>query len=311
MRRLLTATAAAAAVLIGGPAMGQVDPKVASQCKDARDFLGCVKAFTQPQQQPDDGLGNLRSAMKQVSARITRGFSLRDSTLFFQPLTDQLALVSRQYPDSLAVQNASKSAELFNIVQSAWQSRINSLSVSQYMTTYSCQPTKNGVAAFNAAAGKTAVSYSIKKGWLGISLFCMESVGTGHEAMMLSYIARLLDEGSVSPEEIAERERAVLESKAKAAREVELCKMGPWNRRLEENPKLKEWAKANPSAAKKEMDRYIAKESDKADCTRIELHFGKNFENIENNNNINNIYTKDCSKQPNKDLYTKCITNSK
>lgn len=257
------------ALLVGMPALAGMDPKVAAQCKDARDFVGCVKAFSEPQQQPDDGLGNLRSAMKQVSARIRNGFSLRDSTLFFQPLTDQLALVAGKYQDSLAVKSATKSAELFNITQAAWQSRINSLSVSQYMTTYSCKPTENGVRAFNDVAGTQAVNYSVKKGWLGIALFCMESVGTGHESMMLSYVSGLLESGSISPQEIAEKEKADQERKAKAAREQELCKMGPWNRRLEEDPNLKAWASANPSAAKEAMKKFNDKESSNTDCEKM------------------------------------------
>lgn len=256
------------ALLVSAPVMAKVDPKIVVQCKDARDFAGCVKAFSEPQQQTDDGLVNLRSAMKQVSARIRNGFSLRDSTLFFQPLTDQLALVIGKHPDSLAVKSATKSAELFNIIQAAWQSRINSLNVSQYMTTYSCKPTENGVRAFNDVAGTQAVNYSVKKGWLGISLFCMESVGTGHESMMLSYVSGLLESGSISPQEIAEKEKADQERKAKAAREQELCKMGPWNRRLEEDPNLKAWANANPSAAKEAMKKFNDKESSNTNCEK-------------------------------------------
>lgn len=41
MRRLLTATAAAS-VLLGGPAMAQVDPKVHKLCIEAKDYAGCV-----------------------------------------------------------------------------------------------------------------------------------------------------------------------------------------------------------------------------------------------------------------------------
>ena len=35
-------------------AMGQVDAEVAAQCRDARDFYGCVKAFTTPAQRSND-----------------------------------------------------------------------------------------------------------------------------------------------------------------------------------------------------------------------------------------------------------------
>ena len=46
MRRLLAATAAAAAVLMGGPAMAQFDPEIHKLCIEAKDYAGCVKAMT-------------------------------------------------------------------------------------------------------------------------------------------------------------------------------------------------------------------------------------------------------------------------
>lgn len=113
----------AGTALLAIPAMAQVDPQTHKQCLEAKDYAGCVKAFTTPQQEIDDGLGGLRAAMKQVAARIRSGFSLRDSTLFFQPLTDQLALVSGKHPDSLAVQNAGKASELFNAADGGRQPR--------------------------------------------------------------------------------------------------------------------------------------------------------------------------------------------
>ena len=55
MRRLLAATAAAA-VLLGGPAMGQADPKITETCMRAQDFAGCVQTLSgglPPKQQKD------------------------------------------------------------------------------------------------------------------------------------------------------------------------------------------------------------------------------------------------------------------
>ena len=242
-----------------------IDPKIHKQCKDARDYTGCVKAFTSPPPPSDDGLSGLRAAMKQVSARIRSGFSLRDSTLFFQPLTDQLALVRSTYPGSLAVTNASKAEELFGIVQTAWQSRINTLSVGTYTgTMFSCSPTQQGVEAFNRVAGSQVVTYSVKGGLFGLTIGCYASVGERHEAMMLSYVAGLLDNGSVSPEEIAEKEKAIAERRAQAAREYELCAMGPWNRYLEENPEMKKWVQINPRAAKTAKEKFLSRAENKA-----------------------------------------------
>jgi len=256
-------------VLLALPAIAQVDPKIHKQCIDAKDYAGCVKAFTSPQQQTDDGLGALRAAMKQVSARIRFGFSLRESTLFFQPVTDQLALASGSHPTSLAVKNASKAAELFDIVQSSWQARINSLNVGYAgVITYSCEPTKKGVQRFNDAAGAAAVTYSVKGGLFGLALWCQESVGVGHEGMMLSYISGLLDSGSISPEEIAAREKAEQDRQVKAAREQELCAMGPWSRYLEENPEIKKWAEANPAAAEMTKKKFLENPKNQARCNQ-------------------------------------------
>lgn len=263
MRMLLLASA----VLLTMPALAQVDAKVHKQCIEAKDYAGCVKAFTTPQQEVDDGLKSLRAAMKQVAARIRSGFSLRESTLSFQPLTDQLALVSTKYPESLAVQTAGKASELFDITQSAWQARINSLTTTYGgMAIYSCEATKRGVKRFNDAAGSEVVQYAVTGGLFGLSLGCQESVGLGHEGMMLSYVARLLDAGSISPEEIEAREKAERERKAQAAREQELCAMGPWNRYLEENPDIKKWTEANPAAAESAKIRFLKNPKNQTQC---------------------------------------------
>lgn len=244
-----------------------IDSKIHERCKDARDYVGCVKAFTSPEQPVDDGLSGLRSAMKQVSARIRGGFSLRDSTLFFQPLTDQLALVRSSHPESLAVINASKAEELFNVVRAAWQSRISTLSVGTYTgTSFSCSPTQQGVEAFNRVAGSQVVTYSVRGGLFGLTLGCKAEVGEWHEATMLSYVAGLLDSGSVSPEEIAARKKAAEERRAQVEREKELCAMGPWNRYLEENPGIKKWAQSNPAAANATKQKFLANPKNQKEC---------------------------------------------
>ena len=97
---------------------------------------------------------------------------------------------------------------------------------------------------------------------------------------MYPIIISLLQEGSVSPAEIASREAQAKEEAAKRQREKELCEMGPWNRRLEEDPKLKAWAKANPSAAKSEMERYIAKEGTKGSCSNFESNYAPKSSNV-------------------------------
>ena len=277
MRYLLTATASAAAVLLTASAWAQVDPKVAAQCKDARDFLGCVKAFTTPASQPSDDLTGLRGAMKQVAARLSSGTNLRDSTITFQPVIDQLALVEGSFPESLAVQKASLASRLFNVMQSAWdlQIRAKSYQLSEYMKgedVYACEVLKQSVDAFNSAYGSSAINWSYTKGLFGLSI-CRVPYGQLPLDYMYPIVIRILNEGSISPAEIASREAQDKEEAAKRQREKELCEMGPWNRRLEEDPKLKAWAKANPSAAKTEMERYKAKEGNKGSCTNLESNY--------------------------------------
>ena len=272
------------------PASAQIDPKIAKQCKDARDFVGCVKAFSAPTTLApvDDGLDGLRNAMKTVSGRIDSGFSLRESTLFFQPVTDQLAITRDKYPSSPAVKNSAKAVELFNVVQSVWQGRINTLTIYDRRTIYACEPTKSGVALFNQAAGIEAVTYSVSRGGVfGISLGCYESVGLMHESLMLSYISNLLKQGSVSPAEIAAKEAAEKGKAAAIKKERELAALGPWVRHLEENPGLKKWVKSNPVAAEKFKNDWLKT----------------------NSANPEKQYPKNCSEMPSKDGYDACMQN--
>ena len=41
-------------LLFPAAALAQVDTEVAAQCKDARDFYGCVRAFATPAQRSND-----------------------------------------------------------------------------------------------------------------------------------------------------------------------------------------------------------------------------------------------------------------
>lgn len=249
-----SALIAAAVLVLSAPAQAQIDPKVKAECMKAQDFVGCAKALSGGVSvEPLDELDPLRNAMKQVAARLSYGTSLRDSTLAFQPVTDNLALVQQKYPDSLAVRSASKASALFDTLQWAWQARINSLTVTQYLTIYSCEPTKNGVDRFNSIVGSTAINYSVTGGGLfGITVGCQESVGLGHESMMMSFIAGVLNEGSVSPAAISKYE-------ADRAEQIRTANMEAWEKYLENNPNKKAWAAANPAMAAKERDKYNLK----------------------------------------------------
>jgi hypothetical protein len=259
MRRTLIALTA----LYAGSCFAQVDPKIAKQCKDARDFVGCVKAFSTPATAPDDGLQDLRGAMKKVAARLAAGTSLSDSTLTFQPVIDSLALVESTKPDALPVREARRAANLFGIMQSAWDLQIKAKAyrLSQYMQgeeIYECSVLKQAADAFDSAYGAPIINWSFKKGLFGISA-CRVPYGSLPVDYMYPIVRRILQEGSISPEEIAAKEAEQKARTEKARRESALQALGPWNRYLEENPGLKKWAEANPAAAEKEKERFLKK----------------------------------------------------
>ena len=54
-------------LLVPSTALAQVDAEVAAQCRDARDFYGCVRAFTIPAQR-SNGIDPLAGVMGQVAA---------------------------------------------------------------------------------------------------------------------------------------------------------------------------------------------------------------------------------------------------
>ncbi|WP_226399738.1 hypothetical protein [Synechococcus sp. MU1643] len=65
MKQLLTPIAFG--LLFPTAVLAQVDGEVAAQCEDARDFYGCIRAFTAPPQSSAD-LGPLGGAMGQMAA---------------------------------------------------------------------------------------------------------------------------------------------------------------------------------------------------------------------------------------------------
>ena len=80
MKQLLFALAFG---FLGSPAaLAQVDPEVAAQCKDARDFYGCVRAFTTPVRRSDD-TAPFDGVMGQVAAGLISGPSYRNAPQTF------------------------------------------------------------------------------------------------------------------------------------------------------------------------------------------------------------------------------------
>lgn len=250
-----------ALILFTNPAHAEVDPKVHKLCLEAKDYSGCVKSMTSAPLTEDHSLSPLRNAMKQVAARLRLGTSLRDSTETFRTVVDQLAIVETSHQDTLAVQKAKLASRMFESLQLAWDTRIKAAdySLNKYGGTpiYNCEALRQTVDVYNAIPGAPYVSWSYSKGPLGWTSCKVSNAGLP-EVSISKYVVMVLDEGAVSPAEIMAREKALQERKVKSEQERELCALGPWNKYLEENPPLKQWAATNPQAAEAAKTKFLA-----------------------------------------------------
>ena len=69
-------------LLVPSTALAQVDAEVAAQSRDARDFYGCVRAFTTPVRRSDDS-APFDGVMGQVAAGLISGPSYRNAPKTF------------------------------------------------------------------------------------------------------------------------------------------------------------------------------------------------------------------------------------
>ena len=69
-------------LLVPSAALARVDAEIAAQCRDARDFYGCVKAFTIPAQR-SNGIDPLAGVMGQVAAGLISGPTYRNAPTSF------------------------------------------------------------------------------------------------------------------------------------------------------------------------------------------------------------------------------------
>ena len=65
-------------LIVPTAALAQVDAEVAAQCRDARDFYGCVWAFTTPVRRSDD-TAPFDGVMGQVAAGLISGPGYRNA----------------------------------------------------------------------------------------------------------------------------------------------------------------------------------------------------------------------------------------
>ena len=71
-------------LLLPTAAIAQVAPEVADQCKEARDFYGCVRAFTTPARRTAD-FAPFAGTMGQMAAGLISGPYVRNSASNFPP----------------------------------------------------------------------------------------------------------------------------------------------------------------------------------------------------------------------------------
>jgi len=257
--------------------MAQVDPKIKSECMKAQDFVGCVKAMRGNLDLKSDELPitKLKEALKLLPNRLSNTNS-RDFTSNVQIFFDAVSLVDiskakNDYEKEL-ISEAIMIKGMTNALQEYWSNRIsNGTYYGRYGSrTYYCNVLGPRLEIFNTFAGdkyRVSSNESSKDSLFGKMQTCYPQEGE-----MVDSIRRRVTEALVDPE----ARKAELERKKK---EKELCEMGPWNRRLEEDPKLKAWAKANPSAAKEAKEKYIAKEGNSSNCSSFELNNRKFYNN--------------------------------
>ena len=65
-------------LLFPAAALAQVVAEVAAQCKDARDFYGCVRSFTNPVRRSDD-IDPYAGVMGQMAAGLISGTRYRNA----------------------------------------------------------------------------------------------------------------------------------------------------------------------------------------------------------------------------------------
>ena len=69
-------------LLVPSTALARVDSEVAAQCRDARDFYDCVRAFTTPVRRSDD-IDPYAGVMGQMAAGLISGPSYRNAPTTF------------------------------------------------------------------------------------------------------------------------------------------------------------------------------------------------------------------------------------
>lgn len=243
-----------------------ISDEVKKTCMDAKDFVGCVEALSGSSLSTNsNNIEVLKKALKRLPSRL-ENTNLRDFTANTQFLNDAIADIEegslKTDYEYFVLAEARTISDMLDALQSAWSNRIhNGTFRSQYSKSYFCPVLRGGVAAFNAAAGQgspyTVVfsSHTTKRGLLAIK----REECSPQEYKMINAIEKRVADALVSPEE----KQAQLD---KEKREKELCEMAPWQRYLEENPGMKQWAEANPGPAEAKKKKFLANPKNQTTC---------------------------------------------
>ena len=252
-----------ALVLSAGNAHAQVDPKVAEQCKDVRDFVGCVKLMSGEEgiSASEDSIKGLVEALRILPARI-RNSSRSSLYSNIQIFTDALQSVN---PETLnsgyekeVYDGAVRLDRMISVLAQGWSAWI-SQEVQTGSSTYTDplqEIARAIVSDFNRAAGYPAVSYST---YSRKSLWKTYQYPSNPVPDMARVIVNSANELSEDP---ALKKKRIAEAK----RAKELCEMKPWQRHLEENPGLNAWAQANPGPAEIQKKKFLADPKNQSQC---------------------------------------------
>ena len=239
-------------------ASAQVDPKVHKKCLLAADYKGCVQvmiggADAAPVQA--GSIAKLKEAMRLLPDRL-QNTNLRDFTSNTQMFSDAVTMASdgdakNEYEKEF-LSEARAIKGMVEALQAYWSARIfdGTYHGSSGYRSYRCYVLRPRLDTFNSLAGQ---KYSVLYNGTETNTFLLGKTETCYpqEADMSASIIRRVNEALVDPDV----RKAEIE---KRRRELELARMAPWDRHLEENPQLKAWVKANPAQAQKAREKFLS-----------------------------------------------------
>lgn len=162
--------------------LGQVTDAAHERCKDAADYVGCIKIFSGNFVEPNtpDAGDELKKALKILSSRI-ENTSLRDFSAAIQPFSDSLAIAAsdQEYRDSQLVADAKKVESALGVARTMWARHIEFTAGGGLGVP--CNYANPLVNTYNFAMGGYAVQHRIKKG-----LFCITTAALHTEMLLVA-----------------------------------------------------------------------------------------------------------------------------